>query len=133
MIGTLFATMQARIAAGVIALLLTFAGIQTYRASHWRGEAQEARQEVGAVNERLKVSNASIDSLEAEFAFSMQLAAAHAAKLRDDEAAAKVEAERLSELAEVSQGRIDRLKAIAETVSSDCRVPESLTKELRGL
>jgi len=134
MIGNLFASVAMKVSAGIIGLLLIFAGIQSYRLSERTEERDLARAEFHTEQAKHAVSLASIESLMK--ALSEQNLAIQGLKAdADQRVKAAQEALGAARSANNAQaGQIDRLRSSASQKPSDepCEVSEKL-KEATGL
>lgn len=132
-IGGVTTSLVMKVAGGVILALVVFAGVQTWRVSHWRTEARHAQKEVGAVEQRLKTANASIATLEAIIEGHNAVAREQAKELDRSRKLAAQQDARFDKLAKANGRRIVHLNEMAEKLSSDCTVPPELLAALRGL
>lgn len=132
-IGSVTASLVAKVAGGVILALVLFAGVQAWRLSQAHSEARQAQEEVGKVNQRLATSNASLETLEAIIAGYNAVREQEAKELDRNRKLAEQERLRFDKEAKANERRIDQLNEMAENLSSECRVPPEMLAALKGL
>lgn len=112
-------------------VLACFAVLFFFQARSARSERDKAREEVGALEMSLKISNKSIAELEREIGEMNEAALSRAAAYERAQKQAAQQAKRFEREKAVLAGKVERIEGLAS--ESGCKANPDLLRELEGL
>lgn len=132
MMGNLFAPLGMKIAAGIIAALALFAGVQTWRLASAHSALDEKRNELATCEARHAVTRGSVARLEAIIADLNEQAEQRAEAFAEAQELARERDAAMDRLARASGATIAQLRELAKR-PGQCATPADLRKLAEGL